>query len=476
MTNIEKMFINGEWREGETSYELKSPYNRDKVAQVSFSTKEDVFEAIESAKLAQEKMKALTALERSTILEKVAHLLEEQFEECALILTKENAKPLKSARGEILRTIETYKFAAEEAKKLTGETIPMDAAKGGKGRFGFTRREPVGVIGAITPFNFPFNLVAHKLGPAFAAGNTLILKPASQTPLSALKTAEIFEQAGLPAGALNVVIGKGGDIGDILVTHPDIKLITFTGSLEVGLDIKAKSGLKKSTLELGSNSAVVIDDVEDIQSVANRCVEGAFTFAGQVCISLQRIFVKKELYEEFSQAMLQSVEKWKIGDPANESTDMSALIQEKEAIRAEEWIEEAKNAGAEILCGGKREGSVIDPTIIAKVPAHVSLNCKEAFAPIVLINTYEKFEEALRYVNDSQYGLQAGVYTTSIEKSFQAIEQIEAGGVIINDIPSFRVDQMPYGGVKNSGTGREGIKYATEEMTELKLVVFKVSD
>ncbi|WP_303968602.1 aldehyde dehydrogenase family protein [Sporosarcina ureae] len=474
MTLTKKMFINGEWREGKTSYELKSPYSGEVVAKLPFSTKEDVLEAIEGAKSAQKKMKALTSLERSTILEKVANLFEENFEECALILTKENAKPLKAARGEILRTIETYKFAAEEAKKLTGETIPMDAAKGGKGKFGFTKREPLGVIGAITPFNFPFNLVAHKLGPAFAAGNTVVLKPASQTPLSALKTAEFFEQAGLPIGALHVVIGKGGDIGDVLVTHPDVKLITFTGSLEVGLDIKAKAGLKKSTLELGSNSAVIIDNTDDIESVARRCVDGAFAFAGQVCISVQRIFVKNELFKELTEAMLETVKGLKTGDPAEESTDISALIQEKEAVRAEEWIKEAQNKGAEVLCGGKRTGSILEPTIIANVPSSASISCNEAFAPIVMINTYDDYDEAIRNVNDSQYGLQAGVYTTSIEKAFQAVDQIEVGGVIINEVPAFRVDQMPYGGVKNSGTGREGIKYATEEMTELKLAVFNL--
>ncbi|WP_342537050.1 aldehyde dehydrogenase family protein [Sporosarcina sp. FSL K6-3508] len=474
MISKKQMFINGEWRQGATSYELKSPFSGEVVAHIPFSTKDDVLEAIEAAKKAREKMKALTVLERSQILGRVADLFEEQLEECALILTQENAKPLIAARGEILRTIETYRFAAEEAKQLTGEMIPMDAAKGGKGKLGFTKREPLGVIGAITPFNFPFNLVAHKLGPAFAAGNTVVLKPASQTPLSALKTAEIFESAGLPAGALNVVIGRGGEVGDLLVTHPDIKLITFTGSLEVGLDIKAKSGLKKTTLELGSNSAVIIDDAEDIQAIADRCVEGAFTYAGQVCISVQRIYIKKDLYETFSQAMLKTLEGWTIGNPAEETTNISALIQEKEAVRAEEWIREAVQAGADIIFGGKRHGSIVEPTILVNTPAHVSINCNEAFAPLVVIHTYDQFEEAISNVNDSQYGLQAGVYTTSLEKAFQAIDKIEVGGVIINDIPSFRVDQMPYGGVKNSGTGREGIKYAMEEMTELKLAVFNL--
>lgn len=464
------LFINGEWKQREYRYNLTAPYSGEVIAKVALADENDVLGAVESAKQATKKMKELTALERSQILERVCERFEERFEECVYVLTQENAKPIKAARSEIQRTIETYKFAAEEAKKIAGETLPMDAAQNGKGRFGFTKKEPLGVIAAITPFNFPFNLVAHKLGPAFAMGNTVVLKPASQTPLSAIITAEIFEEAGLPAGALNVVFGSGGDIGDLLVTHPDIKMVTFTGSLEVGLKIKEKAGLKKVTLELGSNSAVIIDSVTDMEKVAQRCVEGAFAYSGQTCISVQRIYVQKSLYNEFMQSFIEQTKQVKVGAPTEEDTDVSALIHQKEAERIETWLNDATRTT--IVHGGNRNGSIVEPTVLTDVEADMAVSCQEAFAPVVSVNAYDKWEEAIELVNDSQYGLQAGVYTTSVEKAFEAVDQMEVGGVIVNDIPSFRVDQMPYGGVKNSGTGREGIKYSMEEMCELKLGVF----
>ncbi len=467
-----KLFIGGDWQEANVYYDLKSPYSGQVIAQVPLAEKEVVLKAIEYAEHAAKEMKKLTALERSEILERVAELFEKRLEECALTLAKENAKPLKAARGEIVRTIETYQFAAEEAKRIHGETIPMDAAKNGKGRFAFTKREPLGIIAAITPFNFPFNLVAHKVGPAIAAGNSVILKPASQTPLSAIITAEIFEEAGLPKGALNVVTGKGSVIGDILITDPRIKMVTFTGSVEVGLGIKEKSGLKKVTLELGSNSAVIVDSVKDLDAVVSRCVEGSFAFAGQVCISVQRIYVQEDLFDEFIEKFVEKTKKLKIGDPETESTDLSAMINLKEAVRVEKWIEEARKAGTKIVCGGTRDGAVLLPTIIKNAESTQAISCQEAFAPIVSINSYKTWNEAIDLVNDSVYGLQAGVYTTCVQKAFEAVDLLEVGGVIVNDIPSFRVDQMPYGGVKNSGTGREGVKYSVEEMTELKLAVF----
>ncbi|WP_242490729.1 aldehyde dehydrogenase family protein [Priestia endophytica] len=471
-SNKKKLFIGGEWQEAKQYYDLLSPFSRKVIAQVPLAEKETVLKAIEHAEHGAKEMKKLTALERSNILERAAEIFEERLEECALTLAKENAKPLKAARGEIIRTIETYKFAAEEAKRIHGETIPMDAAKNGKGRFAYTKREPLGVIAAITPFNFPFNLVAHKLGPAFAAGNAVVLKPASQTPLSAFITAEIFEEAGLPKGALNVVTGKGSVVGDVLTTDPRIKMVTFTGSVEVGLGIKEKAGLKKVTLELGSNSAVIVDSVNDIDAVVSRCVEGSFAYAGQVCISIQRIYVHEDLYDEFIQKFVENTKQLKVGDPESESTDLSALIHIKEAERVEEWIEAARREGTEIAHGGTRTGAVLLPTIIKNAKSTQALSCQEAFAPIVSVNAYKTWNEAIDLVNDSLYGLQAGVYTTSMQKAFEAVERLEVGGVIVNDIPSFRVDQMPYGGVKNSGTGREGVKYSVEEMTELKLAVF----
>lgn len=466
------LFINGEWKRGEQFYDLKSPYSGEVIARIPLANKKDVIHALDSAKKASRQMRKLSALERSKILERVSEKFEERLEECAYTLAMENAKPINAARGEIQRTIETYKFAAEEAKKITGETIPMDAAQSGKGRFGFTKKEPLGVIAAITPFNFPFNLVAHKLGPAFATGNTVVLKPASQTPLSAIMTAEIFEEAGLPKGALNVLFGKGGDIGDLLVTNPNVKMITFTGSVEVGLQIKEKAGLKKTTLELGSNSAVIVNDVNNIEPVARRCAEGAFAYSGQTCISVQRIYVHHTLYDDFLEAFIQETKRVKVGNPTKEDTVVSSLIHPKEAERIESWLQEVDSKN--IVQGGKREGSIIEPTVITNVNSDMAVSCQEAFAPIVSVNKYKDWEEAIKLVNDSQYGLQAGVYTNSIDKAFAAVHEIEVGGVIVNDIPSFRVDQMPYGGVKNSGTGREGIKYSMEEMCELKLGVFNL--
>ncbi|WP_257347291.1 aldehyde dehydrogenase family protein [Pseudalkalibacillus decolorationis] len=476
LKNIEKkkLFISGKWHEGSESYELKSPYDDEVIATVPLANSREVEEALDSAEKGAQVIKNMTSLERSQILEKASRVLEERSEEAALILAKECAKPLKAARAEIARTIETYKFAAEEAKRIHGETIPMDAAKNGKGRFAYTIREPLGIIAAITPFNFPYNLVAHKVGPAIAAGNSVVLKPANQTPLSALLTAEIFEEAGLPAGVLNVVTGKGSVIGDLLVKDPRVKMVTFTGSLEVGLGIKEKTGLKKVTLELGSNSAVIVDSTDDLDSVVARCVEGAYGFAGQVCISVQRIYVKYELYEQFVNKFIEKTKQLVIGDPMSEDTDLSAMIHQSEAERVEDWLHKAAKSGAVIAYGGKRDKAVLQPTIITEGSSKLSISCQEAFAPIVNITPYETLNEAIEFVNDSNYGLQAGIYTTSVQKAFDAAQRIEVGGVMINDIPTYRVDQMPYGGVKNSGTGREGIKYSVEEMTELKLVTFKL--
>jgi len=476
MISEKKMFVNGEWREGKITYDLKSPYSGEVVAKIAFSTKEDVLEAVDSAKKATAKMKALTALERSNILEKVARLFEEQFEECAQILTQENAKPLKAARGEILRTIETYKFAAEEAKRLTGETIPMDAAKGGKGKFGYTVREPLGIIGAITPFNFPMNLVAHKVGPAIAAGNTIVLKPASQTPLSAFFLAELLEEAGIPKGALNVVTGSGKVVGDRLVTSSKVSMITFTGSPEVGISIQGKAGLKKVTLELGSNAGVIIDKGADIHKTASRCVFGAFSNQGQVCISLQRIYVHEAIYNEFVEAFIKETEKLTCGDPLDDKTDISALISSSDTERSLKWIHQAEADGAKIVAGGETINSVLKPTVLLSVKAHSSVSCQEVFAPIVLINPVPTVDEGIAAINDSKYGLQAGVYTNNVNTAFRAIKKLKVGGVIINDIPTFRVDHMPYGGVKESGKGREGVKYSVEEMLELKLAVWNTTE
>jgi acyl-CoA reductase-like NAD-dependent aldehyde dehydrogenase len=467
-----QLLINGGWMDAQNYVQLISPYSGEVIAEIPSATEQEVNLAIEAAYQARDVMAKLPAHRRAAILEKLADLLEERAEEAARIISLEAAKPITTAKGEVARTIATYKFAAEEAKRIHGETIPLDAAPGGEGRIAYTVREPLGVIGAITPFNFPMNLVAHKVGPAIAAGNTIVLKPASQTPLSAYFIAELLQEAGLPAGAINVITGSGRIVGDKIVTDDRVKMITFTGSPAVGIGIRNKAGLKRVTLELGSNSGLIIDEGIDIDKIIPRCVTGAFSFQGQVCISLQRIYVHEALYEDFVEKFVVDVKKLKVGDPFDPQTEISALITAADVTRTLEWIEEAKHHGAIIAVGGTAEDNILMPTVILAGTPSLKVSCQEVFAPIVLINKVKSVAEAIDLVNDSRYGLQAGIYTNNIHTALDASEKLHVGGVMINDIPTFRVDQMPYGGVKESGVGREGVKYAVEEMTEMKLVIF----
>ncbi|WDL99443.1 aldehyde dehydrogenase family protein [Alicyclobacillus sp. ALC3] len=466
------LYINGEWLKTDHYTELRAPYDHRVIAEIASASVADVHHAIASADRATKVMRKMPAHQRAQILENLAILLREKRDEAATILATEAAKPLTTAYAEVDRTIQTYKFAAEEAKRIHGETLPMDAAPGGEGRVAYMVREPLGVIGAITPFNFPMNLVAHKVGPAIAAGNTVVLKPASQTPLSSLFLAELLAEAGLPAGALNVVTGSGRTVGDQLVTDPRIKMITFTGSPGVGTSIRQKAGLKRVTLELGSNSAVIVDNGVPLDKVIPRCVGGAFSFQGQVCISLQRIYVHEALYEEFVERFVEQTNALKVGDPLDKETFVSALISQGDVQRSLDWIAEAVGQGAVVAAGGTAEGNVLHPTVILNVPVDVKVSCQEVFAPIVLINKIASVEEGIELVNDSRFGLQAGIYTENVHKALDAADELHVGGVMINDIPTFRVDHMPYGGVKDSGMGREGVRFAVEEMTELKLVVF----
>jgi acyl-CoA reductase-like NAD-dependent aldehyde dehydrogenase len=468
------LWIDGKTVETKQYYELKSPYSGEKLADVAVAEDEDVYSAIFAAEQAFKEWKETPAYLRAEILENVVSILKEQREQCARIIAKEAAKPIRTARAEVDRTIMTYQFASQEARRIHGETIPLDAARGGENRVTYTIREPIGVIAAITPFNFPMNLVAHKVGPALAAGNTVVLKPASQTPLSSYKIAEIFQEAGLPAGVLNVVTGSGRSVGDVLMKDDRVKMITFTGSPEVGKYIKENAGLKRVTLELGSNSALIIDENTELETVIPRVIIGAFSFQGQVCISIQRIYVHGSLFNEFVEKLVQETEKLKIGDPLDESTDLSALITQSDVKRVKAWIDEAVTNGAKLAYGGHAGSKMVKPTILLNVDSAEKVSCQEAFAPVVLVNSFEDFNDALTFVNDSEFGLQAGVYTSDLQRAFHAIKTLHVGGVMINDVPTFRVDHMPYGGVKMSGMGREGIKYAVEEMTELKLVSFKL--
>jgi acyl-CoA reductase-like NAD-dependent aldehyde dehydrogenase len=467
-----KLFINGEWIEGKEYSELRSPYTEEVIAEVPMATAEDVEQATHAAEQAKKVMAKMPAFERANILETLARKLEERSVEAAKIIALEAAKPFTTAKAEVDRTIETYKFAAEEAKRIHGETIPLDAARGGANRLGYTVREPIGIIGAITPFNFPMNLVAHKVGPAIAAGNTIVLKPASQTPLSSFFIAELLQEAGLPKGALNVITGAGRVVGDKLVTDPRVSMITFTGSPSVGIGIRNKAGLKRVTLELGSNAAVIIDKNVDIDKVISRCVTGAFSNQGQVCISLQRIYAHEDVYDSFVERFVEATKKLTLGDPLNPKTDVSALISPNDVKRTLLWIDEARQAGATIATGGIAEGNIVHPTVILNADRKLKVSCQEVFAPIVLVNKVKSVDEAITLVNDSNYGLQAGIYTNDVHTALEAAEELHVGGVMINDVPTFRVDNMPYGGVKESGTGREGLKYAVEEMTEMKLVIW----
>ncbi|WP_322905966.1 aldehyde dehydrogenase family protein [Paenibacillus campi] len=466
------LYIGGKWEHAVSYTPLYAPYNGVLIAEVAEATVREVRLAIAAAADAAATMRTMPAHQRASILEKLVQLLEQRKEEAARLIALEGSKPLKAARAEVARTIETYKFSAEEAKRIHGETVPLDAAVTGEGKFGYTIKEPVGVVGAITPFNFPMNLVAHKVGPALAAGNTVVLKPAEQTPLSSFLLAELLEQAGLPAGALNVVTGDGKTVGDAIVTDDRVKALSFTGSPAVGLSIRARSGLKKVTLELGSNSGLIIDKDTDIANMIDRVVGGAFGNQGQVCISVQRIYVHEQLFDSFVEQFVAATANLKLGDPLSEDTDVAAMISHKEQQRALEWIAEAIEQGAEVVCGNKVDGGCLKPTVLLHVSPQARIACREVFAPVVMINRVSSMDEAVQAVNDSDYGLQAGIYTTTIDTAFRAIRQLEVGGVIINDIPSFRVDQMPYGGVKQSGIGREGVKYAMEDMLETKFVVF----
>jgi acyl-CoA reductase-like NAD-dependent aldehyde dehydrogenase len=470
-----KLYIGGEWKETEEYSELFSPYSNEKIGDIPKAGQDDVESAIEAAANAAEEMEGLTAYARAAILEQLASLFMERKEEAARIIALESAKPLKYALGEIERTIETYKFAAEEAKRLSGEMIPMDAAKGGSNRLAYTLREPLGVVAAITPFNFPQNLVAHKVGPAIAAGNTVVLKPASQTPLSAFFLAELLDQTDLPKGAFNLVTGSGRTVGDVLVENGKVKMVTFTGSPAVGKGIRDKAGLKKVALELGSNAGLIVDEGVDIDVVVEKAIAGAFSNQGQVCISLQRIYIMESLMEDFLARFQAAAGKLVIGDPLDQQTDVSAMISKQEQERAASWVQEAVAAGATLIAGGKVVDSIFQPTILSNVASDAKVSCQEVFAPVVIVNPIQSVEQGINEINDSDFGLQAGIFTNDIKTAFNASKRLQVGGVLINDIPTFRVDQMPYGGVKESGNGKEGLQYAIEEMTEMKLVIWNQS-
>ena len=415
-------------------------------------------------------MADMPAHKRGAILNTMAGLVQSHAEELAKLMTLECGKPMKYTRGEAMRAVDTFNFAADEARRLHGETIPLDAASGGVGKIGYYVRVPVGVIAAITPFNFPLNLAVHKIAPAIAAGCTMVMKPSPFTPLTALRMAELLREAGLPDGALEVVTG-GADVGAWLTTDPRINMITFTGSPPIARQITKTAGLRRVTLELGGNAATIIDETANIDHAVNRTVMGSFAYSGQVCISVQRIYIQRERYDEFRQKFLGATEKLVMGDPLSDQTDIGPLINDAAAERIDAWIQEAVAQGATLAAGGNRQGRMFQPTVLENVDDAMQIMCAEAFGPVVSLVPFDDFEDALAAADNSPFGLQAGVYTHDLNRAMRAVQRLNVGGVIINDVPTLRIDNMPYGGNKDSGVGREGPRFAIEDMTTLKMVV-----
>jgi len=465
-----KLLIDGEWVETGDWLEIRSPYSGDVVGRVAKGGAAEARRAVDAAARALEH--PLPAHKRAEILVKVAGLIGRRHEELARTISDEAGKPIKAARVEASRAMSTYTFAAVEARKLAGEMIPMEGAQAGEGKLGFTLRKPIGVVGAISPYNFPCNLVAHKIAPALAAGCPVVLKPASQTPLSALFLAELELEAGLPAGWLNVVVGRASDIGDVLVEDERVKLITFTGSSDVGWGLQERAPRKRVKLELGNSTPVIVAADADVEAAATKLAGNAFAFAGQSCISVQRIYVERPVYDAFVQAFVPKVEALTIGDPADDNTDVGPVIDEGARERILEWIEEAKASGAQLLAGGL-EGELIRPTVLAGVADDQKVSCEEVFGPVVLVNPVDSVDEAIARANGTRFGLQAGIFTTSIDSALRAADGLEFGGVTVNEAPTFRSDQMPYGGIKDSGNTREGPAWAVREMTEERLVVIQ---
>jgi acyl-CoA reductase-like NAD-dependent aldehyde dehydrogenase len=454
--------------------DVRAPYDGELLGRVPACGPEQVDAAVRAAKTVLA-AGPLPAWKRAEILDRAAQLLSERTDELARVIATEAAKPIKTARIEAQRAVSTFTFAAVAARTLAGDVVPMDASAAGDGKLAFTMRLPIGVIGAISPFNFPLNLVAHKLAPAIAAGCPVVLKPASQTPLSALTLARILlDECGLPAGHLNVVTGGGGTVGNAIVDHPDIALITFTGSPEVGWGIRARAPRKKVGLELGNNAPLIIEPSGDIETAAKKVSVAGFSHAGQSCISTQRIYVHESVCDRFLDALVPLVEGLVVGDPIDERTDVSALISTSERDRVQSWVDEAVAGGAEILAGGKvREDGMLAPTVLGGVTPDMNVCANEVFGPVVGVATYDSLDDALRLANDSRYGLQAAIFTADLRDAMRAARALDYGGVLINEVPTFRADQQPYGGNRDSGNTREGPQWAVREMTEERLVIIQ---
>ncbi len=468
------MLIGENWVDKDEKIDVRNPFNDELIDTIPSGDVADVKAAFEAAEQGFKINKNLAVHQRISILYETAEVIRSRQEDFARIIATEGSKTIKEARKEVSRCIDTITISAEEARRVVGETIPFDSREGSENRVGYYYRFPIGIIVAITPFNDPLNLVAHKVGPAIAGGNAVVLKPATVTPISALKLGEAFIEAGLPWNILNIVTGPASKIADILVTDPRGRMISFTGGTEAGLDIVKKAGLKKIGMELGSNSPVIVMDDADLPQSVKLSVSGAFWAVGQNCIGVQRIYIHEAVYGKFEKMFVERTKEMKVGYQLDEDTDMGPMITEEEAARVERWVTEAVKAGAELLTGGKRKGTLFEPTVFRNMPENAKLNCEEVFGPVVNFYKVSSLDEAISKANSVKYGLHGAIFTRSLDNAFKAIRELDVGGVMVNDSTDYRIDMMPFGGVKWSGLGREGIKFALLEMTEPKVVCFNL--
>lgn len=469
-----KMFIDSEWVDSETKIPVRDPFDDSIVDEVPSATKEDALRALDAAERGFETAKKLTVYERARALYRTAEIVSEQLEDFATLIAREGSKTIREARKEASRCVNTLTVSAEEAKRLQGETIPFDSFPGGENRVGYYYRFPIGVVLAITPFNDPLNLVAHKLGPAIAAGNSVILKPATVTPLSGIKLVEALLEAGLPPEVIQVITGSGVMLGGIMVPDERVRMVSITSGLDAGEDVARTAGIKKLGMELGSNSPVIVWKDADLEWAVESCVSGAFWAAGQNCIGVQRLYVHREIYDSFKRGFVQRTLEYRIGDKLKEETDMGPMITEGEAIRVQGWIGEAVGMGARVLCGGERDGALVEPTVLEAVPEDATIHREEVFGPTVNLYPVDGVEEAIEKANSLPFGLHAAVFTKDVNLAFRVAYALDCGGVMINDSTDYRLDSMPFGGVKHSGLGREGIKFSLQEMTEPKTICFNL--
>jgi acyl-CoA reductase-like NAD-dependent aldehyde dehydrogenase len=470
-TKPHPIFLAGRWVESDDPLVVTNPANPDEPAGATFNASEAQYEeAVEAAVAAFEVTRTLPAYERGAILRNISAGIKARREELGKLMAREAGKPIRDALIEVDRAVITFRLGAEEAERMVGETIPLDLMPASKGRVGITRRFPIGPIAGISPFNFPLNLAAHKVSPAIASGNTIVLKPPSKDPLTMLTVAEIIEEAGPPAGSVSI-LPMTRELGDKMVADDRFKLLTFTGSPSVGWRMKERAGKKKVVLELGGNAGVIIDKSADLDWAVRRLLVGAFTYAGQVCISVQRMFVHDDIWDELMKRFVEGAKSIKVGDPLDPETELGPMVDGAAAERTQRWVDEAVAMGGKIMLGGKADGNFFPPTILTDVPPQAQVCSNEAFAPLAVAFRFKDFGDAIKQVNDSMFGLQTGVFTNDLANSWRAFNELEVGGVIVNDVPTYRIDHMPYGGVKDSGLGREGLRWAIEDMTEVRIMV-----